>query len=69
MSIEEQIREIHEVICKHKPAEDELMDAAVRVVELRYSDAEWSDLNAAIGNLCNVLVRAGVDFHNPRIHQ
>jgi hypothetical protein len=69
VSLEEQIREIHEVICKHKPAEDDLMEAAVRVVQTRYSDAQWDELNACIGNLCDVLIKAGVRFNNPRISQ
>ena len=69
MSIEDQIREIHDAIVKHKPAEDALMEAAVRVVEIRYSDAEWGELNTAIGRMCEVLIASGVNFHNPRISQ
>lgn len=69
MSIEKMIAEIHEVIVKHKPAEDELVDAAVKVCQIRYSDKEWGDLSAAIGELIGVLQKAGVRFNNPRIDE
>lgn len=69
MSIEDQIREIHDVICKKKPAEDDLMEAAVSVVQIRYSDADWTELKNAISKLCDVLMAAGVQFNNPRIIQ
>lgn len=69
MSIEQMIREIHEVIVKKKPAEDDLLKAAVRVCQVRYSDAEWDVLDTAIGELISVCIKAGVNFHNPRISQ
>lgn len=69
MSIEEMIREIHETIVKHKPAEDDLLKAAVKVCQVRYSDEEWDALNEAIGELISVCIKAGADFNNPRIGQ
>lgn len=63
------IQEIYETIVKKKPAEDDLLAAAVAVVQVRYSDKEWDALNTAIGDLANICIRAGVQFNNPRIVQ
>ena len=41
--------------------------AAKRVCNLRYSDAEWDNLDAAIGELISALQDFGVKFDNPRI--
>ena len=69
MTIEQMLTEVWETIVKHKPAEDALVAAAVKVCQTRYSDAEWEALNEAIGELISVLIKAGVQFNNPRISQ
>lgn len=45
----------------------EVVKAATRVCNVRYSDAEWDELNRAIGELIDALTKLGVNFNNPRI--
>lgn len=49
--------------------DEAVVKAAIEVVQTRYSDKEWDDLDRAIGELCGALQDAGVDFKNPRIGQ
>lgn len=54
-------------ILKLRRLNRELQEAAARVCNVRYSDAEWDELNRAIGELIGILQKQGFVFDNPRI--
>lgn len=49
------------------PSLNTVIEAAKKVCNVRYSDAEWYELNQAISDLIDALQEFGVKFDNPRI--
>lgn len=55
-STEKLIKEIHEVIVEGKAPKNDLIQAAKKVVAIRYdSSKEWEDLKYAIGYMGEIL--------------
>jgi len=80
MQIRNELRALTHALATHAHATDAMGEfqhamadyeaikqAAIKVCQTRYSAAQWEALDAAIGDLVNVLIDHGVEFDNPRI--